>query len=134
MGAISLRVGSYCTPNAISRVVSGHSTLAKAKSVNGGGDALVGGGQRHPDMPGATWAVELTGRGQNAALRQPRDGVAACLAAGDPQIQPGLGMVDGEAGRPERRQQSIPTPAIAIALLALVVVVVQGGAHARLHG
>src|ERR1700721_1009372 len=56
------------------------------QTVDGRGDAFVGGRQRHPNVLGATCAVELAGCGQNATLRQPADGVAARLAAGPPEI------------------------------------------------
>ena len=67
-------------------------------------------------MLGAACAVELTGCRQNATLREPADGVAARLAAGDPEIQTGVGIVDGKAGRAERRQQHIAAPSVALAL------------------
>src|SRR5947209_10594816 len=50
----------------------------RAKSIlcqppRGGGDALLRGGQRHPHMAGATRAVEVAGRHQDAAGGQPPD-------------------------------------------------------------
>ena len=70
-------------------------TLGLQPAIDGRGDPLVGGGQRDPHMLRAARAVELAGRDQDAALREPADGVAARLAAGRPEIQPGLGVVDG---------------------------------------
>ena len=67
------------------------------------------------------------------ALRQPGDGVAARLAAGGPEVETRFGMVDGEPGRPQRRQQRGPAPLVAFALLAFVVVVVERGDHRGLH-
>ncbi|EUA50337.1 hypothetical protein I552_1273 [Mycobacterium xenopi 3993] len=44
-------------------------TALGIETLDGRGDALVGGGQRRPHMAGAARAVELSGRGQDAAPR-----------------------------------------------------------------
>jgi DNA topoisomerase IB len=72
-----------------------------------GGDPFVGRGQRHPHVPAAGRPVELAGRDQDAALggQQLRRRPAVVRRVGDPQVEPGLGVVDGPAGRNERRPQ-----------------------------
>ena len=79
-------------------------------------------------------AGRRTRRGdEDAALGQPRHGVAARLAAGRPQVQPRIGEIDGEVGGPERRQQHRAPLGVALALLVLVLVVIQCGHHRGLH-
>ncbi|WP_231995255.1 succinyldiaminopimelate transaminase, partial [Mycobacterium sp. 852002-10029_SCH5224772] len=58
------------------------------------------------------------------ALRQPRDGVVARLAAGDPEIEAGFGIVDRKAGRTQRGHQGGPAPLVALPLRQLVGVVI----------
>src|SRR5271165_3151699 len=75
--------------------------------LRGGGDPLVGGGQRDPDVPNPRGPVELAGGDQDAGLGgQPlgrRPAVARRVRG--PQVQPGLGVVDGPAGPGQRRPQ-----------------------------
>src|SRR6266700_7612492 len=64
-----------------------------------GVDALVGGGQRHPDMAAARRAVELAGCHQDARAGQRFDrGPAVCAGPGGPQVQARLGVLDQPAG------------------------------------
>ncbi len=76
----------------------------RRKPLHGSGYPLIGRGQRHPYVLRSPRAVELAGRDEDAELRQPRDGVTARLAAGRPQVEPGLRVVDGQPGRLQRRQ------------------------------
>src|SRR6476646_7094233 len=78
---------------------------AALKPGYGSCDPLVGRLQRKSHMLGAARAVELAGSHQDAALGEPRQTVAARLAAGGPQIQPGFGVLDGESRIADRGQQ-----------------------------
>src|SRR5690606_16154067 len=57
-----------------------------SEAVGGGDDALVGGGERDPDVPRARRAVELAGPDEDAEGRQVRDGVPARLVPRRPQV------------------------------------------------
>ena len=67
--------------------------------------ALIGRGERYPHMLGATNPVEVTWRHQDTTFGEPRDGVHAGLVAGEPQIEPGLGVLHNESGLANRRHQ-----------------------------
>ena len=76
-------------PDAVSPVVhSGAESMGqyalRGKPIDGGGDPFVGGGQRDSHVMRATGSVELAGGDEDSALRKPRQGVAARLAAGGP--------------------------------------------------
>src|SRR5262245_17579897 len=80
-------------------------------------DALVGGGQRDPDVPGAGGAVERAGRDQDAAVGQPADSLPAVLVAGGPQVEAGGGVVDAEAGAGQRGAQHLAAAGVPLPLL-----------------
>ena len=79
-------------------------------------------------MPATAGAVEPPRRGEDAALGEPAQGIPARLFAGGPQIQPRLGVADGEARRAQRREQLLASARVPGPLLALVLVVVLFGA------
>src|SRR5699024_8745856 len=75
------------------------------------GDALLGGGQRDADvlLPGG--AVETARTDENAQVGEFGDHLPAVLAsigAAGPQVQAGLGMVDGVARPGQGAQQPLP--------------------------
>ena len=75
--------------------------------------AVVGGGEGDPHVPGARGAVELPRRDQDALLGEVGDGAPAVLAAGGPQVERGLGVVDAEPGRLQRGPQLRATGGVA---------------------
>ena len=101
--------------------------------LDGRGDALVRGGERDADVPGAGRPVELAGPDEDAERRQMRDGLPARLVPRRPQVQRRLGMVDAEPVPLERGAQAGAAPRVPGALLVGVHVVVERRDHRRLH-
>ena len=98
-------------------------------------DPLVGRRQRHADVPRPRGAVEVAGRDEDAPLGEASRRFPAGLVPGRPQVEPGLGVVDPEAGAP-------PAPAAARSRRARVrsrcsatcASSPSAGDHRRLHG
>ena len=67
---------------------------------------------RDPDVPVGGRPVEDTRRHEDAPRREPVHSGPALLAAGRPQVQPGLRVVDGEPGPHQRRPQRGPPGAV----------------------
>ena len=68
-------------------------------------DVGVGRGQRDPDVLLAGRPVELAEGHQDPVVGEPGGRLGAVLAAGDPQVQAGLGVVDRQSRVDERIQQ-----------------------------
>ena len=81
--------------------------------------------KRHPHVLGAGGAVELARGDQDPPLGEPGDGLPAVLAAGGPEVERRLGVVDPEAGGRERRAQLGPPGGVPGVLLDGVLVVVE---------
>src|SRR5580693_896072 len=93
----------------------------------GGGDPLVGRGQRDPDVAGALGPVHRARPDEDAALggEQLAGRPAVKPLAGRPQVQPGLGVVDAESGGGQPGGQDLPASAVPGLLLRCVRVVGQ---------
>src|SRR5437868_6437619 len=104
-----------------------------SEPLDGGADALVGGGEGDADVPGAGRTIELTGRGEDAERRQVRDRVPARFVPGDPQVERRLRVVNAEAVPLESGAQRSTAARVPLALLIHVRVVVEGDRHRRLH-
>ena len=76
---------------------------------DGGGDPLVGRGQRDAHVAGAGRAVERARRDQDAQAGQALDRRPAVLVAGGPEVEAGLRVVDPEAG-PRSARPALLTP------------------------
>src|SRR5690348_7745548 len=88
------------------------------------GDPLVRGGQCDPDVTCATLAVERAGSDQDAGPRQAVDAHQGRLVGGRPQVQTGLGVLDREPRRSQRRGEQVTPVPVALLLLGDVRVVV----------
>src|SRR5690625_5003590 len=113
-----------------------HGERRRGEPLGRRGDALVARGERDPDVAGAPGTVELTGRHEDAPFgERGDDGPAVDVLAGDggPQVQARLARrVDAQAGRRAGRQQHLPTPPVALALLGDVGVVGERGGEGGL--
>src|SRR4029453_2485629 len=102
------------------------------EALGGGCDAFVGRREGHTHVLGAGRAVERTGSSQDPALGEPLDGGPAFLAAGGPEVEPGLGMPQGEAGTEQRFAKDRSASGVALSLDQHMLLVAEGRDHGRL--
>src|SRR6185312_11517049 len=98
-------------------LVAGYRTMIPAASgepARRGSDPFVGRRQRDPHVLTSAWSVELAGRNKDPAPGEPGDGVTTRLTARRPQIEPGLRVVDGQAGGAHRGKQSVAAARVPI--------------------
>src|SRR5690348_5673785 len=107
------------------RLGTGRAGSDGREGLRGAGDRVVGGRQRDPDVPGTGRTVEVARGDEDAAVGAGGHGLPAALAAGRPEVEPGLAVLDREARTEQGVAQERPPRAVALPLLRDVRVVAE---------
>src|SRR6266700_7599611 len=112
------------------RAAAGAALAEGAEAGGGGGDPLVGGGERHPDVPGPGRAVKLAGRHEDADLAQHANRLPAVeVRVCRPQVQAGLRVGYGPARLLERGPQDAAASRVPGVLLVRVAAATERRGH-----